>query len=158
MITNDFIIKLKKLDFVDGVSCASMLITVMTKHDKTLAKLRRDTLGLVDTGNYDFFKLKPYEQRELFALCSEYALTPLDEREEKEEPKEKRYRLFLDHLPYSKHYRYLNYAKDTGRYFIDSSVERDECQTAFTQAEIDRIKEKYSNHVLDSFAQEEVKE
>ena len=158
MKTIDFIAELNKLNYVGSVTCKKKSISIETRCGGAIAKVRRDMFCAFDTDCLNFYDLGQNRQRELFALCSEYALTPLDQREEKESPEEKRYRLFLDHLPYSKHYRYLNYAKDTGRYFIDSSVERDECQTTFTQSEIDRIKEKYSNHVLDSFTQEEVKE
>ena len=158
MTTNDFIIKLRKLDFVGGVSCASTLITVMTVHDKTLAELRRDTPGLVDTHNYEFFKLKPYEQYELFKLCSEYALTPLDQREGKENPEEKRYRLVFAPLPCGRHCAYLNYAKSSGLYHIGDYDEKDNYQTTFTQAEIDAIRTKHGGYALDAFVQEEVKE
>lgn len=99
------------------------------------------------------FEVKNAEK--LFDLCTKYARTPIEDREEK-----KKYHLYLKEKNrefYGNIYRYLTFNTYTNTFSIDVGVETAHLTAQFTQKEIDEIKEKF-NTDLEEFKQIEVKE
>lgn len=89
----------------------------------------------------------------LFAICMEYAKTPIDERE-----KEKKYYLRKKELEfYEATDKYLNFQVEEKFFGLLDESETDNYKTQFTQKEIDDIKERF-NTDLEEFEQIEVEE
>ena len=92
-------------------------------------------------------------------LCVEYARTPIEERKEEEEEEEKFYlkkiKSFYDN--YDEEYAFLNLDIEDNTFFLSDTPEYDNCNTQFTQKEIDEIKVKF-NTDLSEFVQIPVEE
>ena len=145
MTTSELIKRLNSLDFVDSVEYDKDTVCACSEKGRMLC-IERKTVGHVDMSYTGFHVLEDYERRQLFSLCSEYALTLLDQREEA-----KKYEL---RLKLNKN-EVLN-KNGIGLLFVNSKIVTPRLQTEFTQAEIDEIKAKYGENCLDSFEQVEV--
>lgn len=87
---------------------------------------------------YNFFLKQNAEA--LVDLCVEYAQTPIDEREEEEKFYLQKMKSFYEHV-YDEKDNFLNFGKSRNIYFLFNNDQCDDCQTQFTQKEIDKIKE-----------------
>ena len=103
---------------------------------------------------YDSFKeLSESDRKRLFNLLVEYASTPPDEREEPQ-------KFYLKHKWLTNNnssFNCLNFYVDENKYFIESDSNMCGFKTQFTQAEIDKIKEKFNTN-LDDFEQIPIEE
>ena len=146
MTTSELIKRLNSLDFVGSVEYDEDAVYAYSEKDRMLGGVECKTVEHADMSYAGFHTLRDCERRQLFILCSEYALTPLDQREEA-----KKYEL---RLKLNKN-EILN-KNSIGLFFVNNKIVTPRLQTEFTQAEIDEIKAKYGENCLDSFEQVEV--
>lgn len=101
--------------------------------DDTVACLSRDARYNIDTDWIEFAKLKENKQNELFLILTEYASTPISEREE-----EKRYRLKLSLGVELKdgNILYLNMLEDSKVFFLSGRIPTKSIKTIFTESEL----------------------
>ena len=105
MRTSEFIEKVNLNKNIIGLEIEDVeCFRLISKRRKTLARVSKSKELEIDTDSNDFSFLPKKEKEDLFSLIIEYAMTPLEEREEP-----KKYKL--------KHklvrgYSYLNYDED----------------------------------------------
>lgn len=87
-----------------------------------------------------FHDLPEELQEKLFNLLVEYTRTPLEEREEPQ-----KFYLQLITLIAAGALNYLNYNTTNGSFFLHDRCQTPEYKTQFTQAEIDKMKEKFGD-------------
>lgn len=100
-----------------------------------LAIVSKEKFGIVNTFYSAFENM--VDSSDLAKILLEYALTPLDERED--EPKF-RVRMLPKRVNYN---AYLNQGKQN--IFFDDSDETDDVQTIFTKSEYDKLQQKYQD-------------
>ena len=110
--------------------------------------VEKNTRYMIDTDYANFIHLDDDLKEELFDLATEYAKTPVEEREE-----EKKYYVKLPWL--REDFQYLNFNKSTGMYLTATKGEYCNYQTKFTVEEIEEMKKRFN---LDSFVIVEVEE
>lgn len=154
MTTKEFVKKLKELNFIVDVEANKEIVVRLASTSRILAYVSIGETCSIDTQYDTVDSLFDDQKRLLFKLCYEYAITPLEERVEKDEPKKYKLRFKVSDK-YGVHSLYLNYYKKLDEYRIDSEGSASDIQTEFTQAEIDEFKE-YHGDILGSFDQVEV--
>lgn len=84
MKTKEFIRRVEALssDGVDVTGETSTILVSVWINDGLLAKVEKHFRYDLTTFNGDFYELSPSTQAELFRLLTEYAATPVEEREE----------------------------------------------------------------------------
>ncbi len=80
------------------------------------------------------------DAKELFNLCTEYARTPIDEREEEKKFYLQKIRSFYE-CYLDKDLAFLNFKTSNKTYFLNTTRTTQDYKTQFTQKEIDKIKE-----------------
>ena len=150
MTTSELIKRLNSLDFVGSVEYDKDTVYIYSEKGR-ISCIKRKTVGHVDMSYSSFLILEDCERRQLFILCAEYALTPLDQREEA-----KKYKLLFKVGRKACLKTTRDDILEPYRFWIDSLPNMLGAQNKFTQAEIDKIKEKYGEDCLDSFEQVEV--
>lgn len=135
MKTKDFIIKMNEVAST-AVDILNTGINIYNLDGKTVGWVSTDDFGTVDTSYKNLDTMKNKE--EVVKLLFEYALTPLDERED-----ELKFRVKM--LPEIVNcYAYLNQSKRIKNIFLDDSDENDYVQTIFTNSEYEKLQQKYS--------------
>lgn len=89
--------------------------------------------------------LDDYKKRDLLKVCYEYAITPVEEREEEK-------KFYLRHrwmVGASKSTNYLNLFVDTGDMVLSGEQQDSSAKTEFTKKEIEEIKERYNTDLSD---------
>lgn len=106
-----------------------------------------DEIGPIATVNKEKqYGLSIYAERrnqipqELFDLCTQYARTPIDEREEEEKFYLQKMKSFYDEK-YDEEYAYLNVSINDDYFTLNNLIQNNFHKTQFTQKEIDKIKE-----------------
>lgn len=118
-----------------------------------VAYVYKNEIFSVDTGYISFDNLSKELKEKLYNLIDKYARTPLDEREEPQ-------KFYLKHKWLTNNnssFNCLNFYVDENKYFIESDSNMCGFKTQFTQAEIDKIKEKFNTN-LDDFEQIPIEE
>lgn len=135
MKTKEFI---SKMNEVAGTKIDSLNtgIKIYNLDGETVGWVSIDYFGAVDTSykNLDTMKNK----NEIVKLLFDYALTPLDERED--EPKF-RIRMMPKEMDFES---YLNQHKRNKGIFLSSLDETDNVQTVFTKSEYNKLQQEYS--------------
>lgn len=134
MKTKEFIKRVKELGFKIRTNDIDIIVC--------------DEIGPVATVNHKKqYGLSIYAEtiyqipQELFDLCTQYARTPIDEREKVEEKFYlQKMKSFYENV-YDEKDNFLNFGKSRNIYFLFNNDQCDDCQTQFTQKEIDKIKE-----------------
>ena len=130
MKTKEFI---SKMDDVAGATIVSSRgIHIHNLDRELIGWVSVDDFGAVDTSYEDLGTMKNKE--EIVKLLFEYALTPLDKRED-----ELKFRVRI--LPNK--LGFLCFNKLGGNYFVDSDRGIDIIQTIFTKSEYDKLQQKY---------------
>lgn len=93
---------------------------------------------------YELIKNKPRKAKELFAICTTFAETPIDERED-----EKKYYLKHKWIGSYSLEKYLNLNTIQDRYFISDVCQVGNLETQFTEKEIEEIKDKFNTNLED---------
>lgn len=133
MKTKEFIKRAKELGFVAGKHLDDNM-AIFAKDGVTVFINEHMPYGLI----MDTRHLK-YVTKELFDLCTEYARTPIEEREEEEKFYLQKIESFYD-TDYNEELAFLNVFND--KYFVLNNSKQENCyKTQFTQKEIDKIKE-----------------
>ena len=103
----------------------------------TVASVPKNKIYIIDTDWDDFEKLEENKQSELFFILTDYASTPIAEREE-----EKRYllKLIAPSLTETSNI-FLNKVINKTEYFLDDEEESPYCKVAFTESELKNIDE-----------------
>lgn len=113
--------------------------------NKLVAIVDTEACFSADLDYRSFDDLEHERKEELFNLIVEYARTPIEEREE---PK----KYYLKHKWLTNNggsYNCLNFYVDENKYSIESDSDMYGFKTQFTQAEIDKIKEKFNTDLKD---------
>ena len=130
MKTKEFI---SKMDDVAGATIVSSRgIHIYNLDRELIGWVSVDDFGAVDTSYEDLGTMKNKE--EIVKLLFEYALTPLDKRED-----ELKFRVRI--LPNK--LGFLCFNKLGGNYFVNSDRGIDIIQTIFTKSEYDKLQQKY---------------
>ena len=130
MKTKEFI---SKMDDVAGATIVSSRgIHIHNLDRELIGWVSVDDFGAVDTSYEDLGTMKNKE--EIVKLLFEYALTPLDKRED-----ELKFRVRM--LPNK--LGFLCFNKLSGNYFVDSDRGIDIIQTIFTKSEYNKLQQKY---------------
>lgn len=146
MKTKEFIRKVKKLGFEVEEDTGAIEIYL---NNERIAYVYRYEIFSVNTAYIPFDVLSKEFVEKLYNLIDAYARTPLNEREEKKFYLKQN----LKHKWLERNaFYYLNLNIDKNIYLIDSYASTDTFKTQFTQAEIDKIKEKFNTN-LDDFEQ-----
>ena len=150
MLTKDFMKEVQKLGFETLENTES--ISILYGCGK-VAYVYKNEIFSVDTGYISFDNLSKELKEKLYNLIDKYARTPLDEREEPQ-------KFYLKHKWLTNNnssFNCLNFYVDENKYFIESDSNMCGFKTQFTQAEIDKIKEKFNTN-LDDFEQIPIEE
>lgn len=135
MKTKEFISKMNEVAST-AIDTLNTGINIYNLDGKTAGWVSIDDFGTVDTSYKNIGTMKNKE--EVVKLMFDYALTPLNERED--EPK---FRVKM--LPKIVNcYAYLNQSKRSKNIFLDDSDENDYVQTIFTKLEYEKLQQKYS--------------
>ena len=130
MKTKEFIKRVKELGYDIEISEENVFI----KRDGfIIARISRISMYIMRI--YTCFKVK--HTKELFDLCTEYASTPIEEREEEKKFYLQKMKSFYD----NEEIIFLNFDTEQNIYFISSKSQYKMFKTQFTQKEIDKIKE-----------------
>lgn len=133
MKTKELISKINEL--AGATTISSRGIHIYNLDRETVGWVSVDDFGAVDTSYIELIGMKNKE--EVVNLMFEYALTPLDERED-----ELKFRVKM--LPNDDDWEiYLNLNKSDNHIFIDDSVNGNHKQTIFTKSEYDKLQQKY---------------
>ena len=135
MKTKDFIIKMNEVAST-AVDILNTGINIYNLDGKTVGWVSTDDFGTVDTSYKNLDTMKNKE--EVVKLLFEYALTPLDERED--EPKF-RVRILPGKINCD---AYLNQGKRSKEIFLSGPNKNNEIQTIFTKSEYEKLQQKYS--------------
>ena len=134
MKTKELISKLNGMPNIESFTSISG-IDVYNLEREMIGWVSTDELGVVDTTDKDIGTMKNREQ--IIKLLFEYALTPLDERED-----ELKFRVRM--LPGKFNYgTYLNQDKHNKNIFLTGLAETDDTQTVFTKSEYNKLQQKY---------------
>lgn len=133
MKTKEFIKKVKELGYDIEISEENVFI----KCDGFII-VRISRISMYIMCIYTCFKVK--YTKELFDSCTEYARTPIEEREEEKKFYLQKMRSFYD-IYYDETTKFLNVRKDQDRYDLGTTDQTFMITTQFTQKEIDKIKE-----------------
>lgn len=137
MKTKEFI---SKMDDVAGATIISSRgIHIYNRDRELIGWVSVDDFGAVDTSYEDIDTMK--NKNEIVNLLFEYALTPLDKRED-----ELKFRVrFISQVIFiSGEFNcctYLNQDKDSKNIFLDTPNEIEEVQTIFTKSEYDKLQQ-----------------
>ena len=132
MKTKEFIKRVKELGYDIEISEENVFI----KRDGFII-VRISRISMYIMRIYTCFKVK--HTKELFDLCTEYARTPIEEREEEKKYYLQKMRSFYD-ADYNEKLAFLNVFND--KYFVLNNSKQGNCyKSQFTQKEIDKIKE-----------------
>lgn len=149
MKTKEFIKRVEELELDIEISEADVFI----KYDGYIvARISRISIYVMRI--YTGFNVK--YAKELFDLCTEYAKTPIDEREEEEKFYLQKMKSFYDKV-YDEEYAYLNVNINDDYFTLNNLIQNHFHKTQFTQKEIDEIKKKF-NTDLSEFKQIPVEE
>ena len=129
---------------IEDVECFRLI----SKRRKTLARVSKNKELEIDTDSNDFSFLPKKEKEDLFSLIIEYAITPLEDREEP-----KKYKL--------KHklvrgYSYLNYDEDDKELRFSTEKQIGVFKTTFTIREWELLTEQTWEDLLIQFKAIEV--
>lgn len=151
MKTKEFIEKIEEWGYQieDIKDCFSIKLEMFIP--SRLAVVSHKEMFIFDTFYPAFSNLNEEEQKELFDLIVEYSSTPIEDRKE-----EKKYKIKHKFLKNSNGKEAYCWKSLSGN-FIDSDRVSDIYTGAYTQKEIEEIKEKY-NVSLDDFEFIEIKE
>lgn len=146
MKTKEFIKEVEKLGFKVNVKNIKG-IWIENSNGSNVAYVCRYKMYEFDTAFLAFENIPESHKVSLFNLLICYTRTPLNEREE-----EKKFYLkqnLKDKWLERNAFYYLNLNIDKNIYLIDSYANTDTFKTQFTQAEIDKIKEKFNTNLED---------
>ena len=133
MKTKEFVEKVEKLGYNIEIDWP----TIYIKCDGCiLARVDKARPYTIDTKAA--FEVK--HAKELFNLCTEYAKTPIEDREEEKKFYLQKMKTFYDRY-YDETTKFLNVRKDQDRYDLGTTGQTFMIRTQFTQKEIDKIKE-----------------
>lgn len=149
--------RMKKSEFINKVK--GLGYDVCSGDREVLIVTPDKTKNVARVLNKEQYSMETYMSEEeigedLFNLCTEYAQTPLEEREEEEKFYLKKIKRFYDRY-YDETSKFLNVWKDRDYYHLGTIDQTCKFKTQFTQKEIDEIKKKY-NTDLEEFEQIEV--
>jgi hypothetical protein len=150
MKTSEFIERALEIDGVGYVddNHHGVFLAIKDLNKMTLAGVKTKEMYAIDT-SYSFFKdLYFWEREKLFSLLAEYAMTPLEEREEP-----KKYKLKHKLV---KECSYLNYAKGKGEWRFSTEDELGRFKTSFTIQEWESLTEQTWEDLLLQFKAIEV--
>lgn len=82
MTTKELILRLKMLGFVGGIADDEDYIEVFDLSDHRIGYVSKDTMYNMRTTFSAFDRLKTTEKQQLFNVLSEYASTPIEDRED----------------------------------------------------------------------------
>lgn len=91
-------------------------------------------------GIYIYWRNLGNNAHRLFVICMEYARTPIKEREEEEKFYLQKMKSFYDD-DYDEEYAFLNLDMVYITFFLGDAGQEYDCNTQFTQKEIDKIKQ-----------------
>lgn len=91
-------------------------------------------------GIYIYWRNLGNNAHRLFVICMEYARTPIKEREEEEKFYLQKMKSFYDD-DYDEEYAFLNLDMAYITFFLGDAGQEYDCNTQFTQKEIDKIKQ-----------------
>lgn len=151
MLTKDFIKEVEKLGLEVEEDTGAIEIYL---NNERIAYVYRYEIFSANTAYIPFDVLSKEFVEKLYNLIDAYARTPLNEREEKKFYLKQNLK---DKWLERNAFYYLNLNIDKNIYLIDSYASTDTFKTQFTQAEIDKIKEKFNTN-LDDFEQIPVEE
>jgi hypothetical protein len=134
MKTKEFISKMNEI--AGATTISSKGIHIYNLDRELVGWVDADEFGSVDTSYKSLDDMKNKE--EVVKFLFEYALTPLDERED-----ELKFRVKM--LPRENNFdTYLNQDKKGKNIFLDLLDETDDVQTVFTKSEYEKLQQKYS--------------
>lgn len=134
MKTKEFISKMNEVAGAE-IDESNTVINIDFPAGETVGWVSIHDFGAVDTSGMALNNMKNKE--EVVKLIFEYALTPLDERED-----ELKFRVRM--LPGGFNWdTYLNQDKDSKNVFLNGLAETDNAQTIFTKSEYDKLQQKY---------------
>ena len=131
MKTKEFISKMNELAGAE-IDSSNTVINIDFPAGETVGWVSIHDFGAVDTSGIALNNMKNKE--EVVKLIFEYALTPLDERED-----ELKFRVRM--LPNK--LGFLNFSKISGDCFVDDGRVIPNIQTIFTKSEYDKLQQKY---------------
>lgn len=136
MKTREFVEEIKKMGFA-VIEEDNWVIAKTSCDGYTLAIVVKKEMYIVDTSFYRATKLNGVEREKLFDLFTEYARTPLGEREDEQR--------FVIRSKFTQHYaKAFNYLwEDEGKLYLAGLPVWENAKTSFTKKEIEAIKEKY---------------
>lgn len=164
MKTKEFIEKVEKLGFTIEYyknpfsniksNCDYDLITI-SANNQVLVKIWTNcqyAISTISDGHSNY--LYGYDIDELYKLCFEYTSTPVEDREE-----EKRYYLRHKWIKTIGNVlkMFLNYYEEEDKFYLYTKAQTPFVKTAFTEKEIEELKEKFDTD-LNDFELVEVKD
>lgn len=134
--------RMKKSEFINKVKelgydvCSDDIEVLIVTPDKTK--------NIARVQNKEQYSMETYMSEEeigedLFNLCTEYAQTPLEEREEEQKFYLQKVESFYDNR--DEEYAFLNFDITRQVYCLNNTMGNAKFKTSFTQQEIDKIKE-----------------
>lgn len=133
MKTKEFIQRVKKLGYeVDDKGTGMFLYN----GNDIIVFVSKEKQYKLETSNFSAVK----NPEELFDLCTQYARTPIDEREGEQKFYLQKMETFYDE-EYDEEYAYLNLTINANYFTLNDLTQNNYCKTQFTQKEIDKIKE-----------------
>lgn len=133
MKTKEFIKRVKELGYDIEISEENVFI----KRDGFII-VRISRISMYIMRIYTCFKVK--HTKELFDLCTEYARTPIEEREEEKKFYLQKMKSFYE-VADDESCMFLNLDMEDNTHFLSGAGQNDNCKTQFTQKEIDKIKQ-----------------
>lgn len=138
MKTNEFIKEVEAMGFVVKEKFGEVLeICTFIDDSVSVATVWKNKMYAIETKPILFSNFKKKKQEQLFKLLTEYASTPIEEREE-----EKKYMYRVRKLEgvkfnlFFKQTSYLNFNKNNNVWFLDSEKGNKINQTIFTHSEL----------------------
>ena len=129
---------------IEDVECFRLI----SRRRKTLARVSKNKELEIDTDSNDFSFLPKKEKEDLFSLIIEYAMTPLEEREEPKKYKLKHKLVGVD--------GYLNYVGNKKELIFSTEAEIGDIRTTFTIQEWESLTEQTWEDLLLQFKEIEV--
>lgn len=132
MKTKEFIKKVKELGFKIRTNDIDIIVCDEIGPVATVNEVKQYGLSIYAETRYQI-------PQELFDLCTQYARTPIDEREGEQKFYLQKIKSFYDTC--DEEYAFLNLDMDDNTFFLSDVGQYDNSKTQFTQKEIDKIKE-----------------
>ncbi len=132
MKTKEFIKRVKELGFKIRTNDIDIIVCDEIGPIATVNEVKQYGLSIYAETRYQI-------PQELFDLCTQYASTPIDEREGEQKFYLQKIKSFYDTC--DEEYAFLNLDMDDNTFFLSDVGQYDNSKTQFTQKEIDKIKE-----------------